>query len=265
MMKKGFNSFRVEIWVRCMTLLVLLSMGMNVYAQGDEEELSSVVVKLNKGGIITGYLVKFEPGHSLWVKVERGDTLRIDDMWVRKIQYLDSRKRFEKSRHVYAFKERGVYHASSVGLTPSTAAIEDGGLTGISLSTVFGYQHNRWLGTGIGSGIEFYHVDRGEMVVPIFGEVRGYFLKDWSTPYFTIRGGYGIAIKNEDADIFDAGGGWMFNPSFGWRLSGKKGMNLFMDFGVQFQEASYEFRSGSERSNVEIFYKRLNVRMGFLF
>lgn len=264
-MKREAYSFRKWRCLKCLTLLLLLGVGINASAQEGEGKLSSVVVKLNKGGIITGYLVKFEPGHALWVKTERGDTMRIDDMWVRKIQYLDSNKRFQKSRHIYAFKERGVYHASSVGLTPSTAAIEDGGLTGVSLSTVFGYQHNRWLGTGIGSGIEFYHVDRGEMVVPIFGEIRGYFLKDWSTPYFTIRGGYGLAIKNEEADIFDAGGGWMFNPSFGWRLSGKKGMNLFMDLGVQFQEASYEFRSGSERSNVEIFYKRLNVRMGFLF
>ncbi len=103
------------------------------------------------------------------------------------------------------------------------------------------------------------------MVFPIFAEVRGYFLPQPVTPYYSLRAGYGVVFKNEEVGLIDGVGGYMINPAVGWRLSAKKGMNMTLDLGLKFQKAAFETFQQSELALTELTYKRLHVRLGFLF
>jgi hypothetical protein len=79
-----------------------------------------------------------------------------------------------------------------------------------------------------------------------------------------MRSGYGIAFANEDVGINEAKGGLMLNPAVGWRLAGGSGLKMCIDIGVQFQHAEFDYSRGSETSLTDIWYKRLNMRVGFL-
>ncbi len=232
----------------------------------------AVLLYLKKGFVLRGHLLSYVPGGELtMIDLSYGDTLTIPDESIKGVKYVDpegtnfSQVAAGKLSRLYEFPERGLYHATTFGITQNTTAAEAGGLTGFELTAVLGYQHHRWLGFGLGTGIDFYHRSAGEMVVPIFGEVRGYLLEQNVSPYVTLRGGYGIGLSNRDQGIEDARGGWMINPAWGLRLGGRKGMNVVLDIGLKYQKASFVYGRLSERSDVDITYKRLNMRIGFLF
>jgi len=219
-------------------------------------------VYLKKGLRIEGILIELRPGKFLKVELPNGDTLSIDDIDVKRY-YLPRLK--TKASRAYEFREHGLYQVTTAGLIFNTVGASGGGIGGVELSTAFGYQHDRLLGGGVGVGADFYHAQSAEMIFPLFGEIRGYFLATPSTPYYVIRAGYGFAFANREAGIQDARGGFMFNPAIGWRLGDRKGLKMTIDVGLKFQEATFMFRSGAERSTAELTYRRLNIRMGFLF
>ena len=195
-----------------------------------------------------------------------GDTVEVPEAAVRKIDYaLPHSVRTARPERPYLFDERGWYHSVSLGMNTNTVSRASGGLFGFELATSFGYQYTRLLGGGLGISADFYHPQANEMVFPIFAEVRGYLLPQAVTPYYSIRAGYGLVFRNEEVGLIDGEGGYMFNPAVGWRLSGRKGMNMTLDFGLKFQKATFETFQRSDRAVTELTYKRLHVRLGFLF
>ena len=229
-------------------------------------EQDRVVAYLTKGAVLRGELVAMDVGISYTLLSIYGDTITIPEQYLRKIEYtdrIDGKKiHFERSND---FQTKGFYHTAAVALNLNTVSRNDGGLMGYALSATLGHQVNRWIGYGVGFGLDAYHPHQNEMVFPLYLEGRGYLLDQAVTPYYTIRAGYGFVFDNEEVGLIGGSGGLMFNPAIGWRLSGRKGMNMTLDLGLQFQRATFDWWQNSERAMMEVTYKRLNIRLGFLF
>ena len=246
-------------------LLYLMSQDFGLQAQ-TKPASDRVTMHLLKGVILRGDLIEHFPGISSTIVTKYGDTVLIPDRVLRRVEYLDiDNSRSTRKLRPYAFASKGLFHAYSIALNLNTVSSINGGLTGYELAMVFGFQQNRWLGYGIGMSADFYHPKANEMVFPVFGEVRGYFLDQAVSPYYSVRAGYGLVFENEEVDIISGKGGFMFNPSLGWRLGGRKGMNMTLDIGLKFQKAAFETLEWSERALTQLEYRRLHVRLGFLF
>lgn len=246
-------------------LILLLTAPMTKAQESDWNASDLVTVELKRGIVLRGHFIKVEPGVAYSMKTMHGDTVRIPDRLLRKIVYTEYQgSALPKFERAYRFSEKGFYMTSSLGLLIG-ASNGSGGLTGVELSTSAGWQYSRLLGVGFGTGLDFYHPRGEEVILPIFAEVRGYFLESKITPFYALRAGYGIALKNERSGIVGAQGGWMLNPVIGWRLGGRAGGNVTLDFGVKLQKANFDFERRNEESQVRLFYKRLNVRLGILF
>ena len=221
-------------------------------------------MELKRGIVVRGAIISMRPGEYYSILSPGGDTIHVPDRLILNVSYPNEPTKIT-SRRPYQFKENGFYSATGLGVMFNTVSGNNRSSVGYELSTVFGYQKNRLLGFGIGSGIDFYQPGGREMVVPIFAEVRGYLLPRNVSLYYSVRGGYGIAVKGRNIDVWGSENGWMFNPALGWRLGGRQGMNFTLDLGLKFQKASFDYRWGSERSTLDLVYRRLDMRIGFLF
>jgi len=98
-------------------------------------------------------------------------------------------------------------------------------------------------------------------------ELRGYFTKRIKSPYYTVKGGYGFALKDEDDNITEAKGGYMIHPAVGIRLSADEDLNVLLDIGYKFQKATFktEFPWGQDFFEKDITFKRLTLRLGLIF
>ena len=244
--------------------LTLFSIGICL-SQSQVEKRDIVTVYLKKGMIIHGKIIKVSPGESITIQNNHGDTVFIRDSQIKKYQVADPTVVAIDIKSTYDFRETGFYQASTFGVILNTVSVKDGGLVGFEMTAAAGYLTSRLFGLGAGIGADFYHRGAGEMIFPLFLEMRGYLMQQPSSPYYVVRTGYGFAFKNEDLGISAANGGWMLNPAIGWRMGDGRGLKMTMDLGFKFQKATFDYRSGGERSTAELLYKRLNLRLGFLF
>jgi hypothetical protein len=215
---------------------------------------------------LEGKLLEISPGEFVKIQTDNGHIIQVSDHKIKRYYYPNGQFNVEKELGMrnYHFREKGLYLYSSMGLIMNTVSSDQGGRVGWQLSGSAGYQVNRLLGLGFGVGVDFYRTGASEMIFPVFAEVRGYFVSQTSTPYYVLRSGYGIAFANDDVGINEAKGGLMLNPAVGWRLAGGSGLKMCIDIGVQFQHAEFDYSRGSETSLTDIWYKRLNMRVGFL-
>ncbi len=248
-------------------VFLFLSNADVVRAQEKSNDRDLIQLHLKKGMILEGQLLEYVPGKYVKILSEHGHLMSVEDRKVLKYVFPNRGMETGEDHYIdrYHFKEQGFYQYTTVGVNMNTVSSNDGGSLGFQLTTSFGYQKSRLLGFGLGVSADFYGVGASEMIFPVFGEIRGYFFRQPSTPYYVIRSGYGLAWKNENVGIIGARGGWMFNPSIGWRLGEGSALKMTFDVGMQFQHAEFDYASGTDRSVADILYKRLNVRMGFLF
>ena len=246
-------------------LFVLLFLGMNEVTAQDFGRQDSIVIYLKKGMRFKGYLLDHKPGVSTTMLSRFGDTIVVEDHLVSHFHFPQERKkRARKARDRGYFKDEGFYQVTNVGILANTISSEAGGLTGFELSAAAGVMKNRMLGFGAGVGADFYHNLNSERIFPLFGEVRGYFQDNPTSVFYAVRAGYGFAFADSEVGIRRARGGVMVNPSVGWRLGGGAGLKMTLEVGLKFQNAEFEFRNNGETSVMELGYKRLGVRLGFL-
>jgi len=248
------------------SVIFLASWGTVIGQDKAAQQGDQVILYLHKGMKVRGTLISIIPGVNSTVLSIYGDTITIPESALRKVFYVqEDASNWSSVAKSYTFREKGFYHAVTAGLVLNTVNSSRGGLTGFELTAVFGHQRSLLFGYGIGIGADFYYPGANEMVFPIFGELRGYFTRRPVSPYYNIRVGHGLAFGDESLGLLDAQGGLMINPAIGWRLSGKKGMNIVIDLGVKFQRASFERLVWGEKAVSELVYRRLNLRLGLLF
>ncbi len=165
----------------------------------------------------------------------------------------------------YQFRERGWYVAGYfAGLNGRT----DGGYQlGLGLHGVLGFQFSRWLGAGGGLGLDGYSFEDSEYVLPVFAEIRGYFLRRQVTPYYHLMAGYGFPLAGADQNIVRVEGSPLLHPSLGMRFGADSKVNVVFEFGYRFQSATFfrEFEDSGIKEREAVDYRRVTLRFGLLF
>ncbi len=166
----------------------------------------------------------------------------------------------------YAFRERGWFNTTSFVMPGGS--YDRRPLIGIGLHNLTGYQFSRLLGVGIGAGFDAFTPSGGEYIASLYGEGRSYLLKKRTTPFISLGAGYGFAFRNFNNFITGAKGGLRVYPAAGLRMGADKDLNILLDVGYIFQEATYTrempfFNPGIEIR--EVSYRRLTLRLGAMF
>lgn len=239
-------------------------------------------VYLKNGKKIEGNLKKYVKGEYAIIVAKNGKRDSIPNYEIEKIVQSASVKSFAADitpeeeiikEQPYRFKENGSYLAlnfsTSMG-TSSSGAVN----AGIGTTAAYGLQFSRIFGLGLGAGVYNMEAQSGEVLYPLFAEVRGYFKKVHKSLYYYFNGGYSFAAQNENKGVLYAEGGWTAYPAVGVRLGGAKSGNIFIDAGLHLQKYHVEKRYrdnsifGNPSEDVivkDVLYRRLTVRAGVLF
>jgi hypothetical protein len=126
-----------------------------------------------------------------------------------------------------------------------------------------GYRFHRMLSVGPTIGLDFYNA---VLIAPVALGLRGSLLATRVSPTYTLDAGYGTTFLHDNPDQSKASGGWMVNPALGLRVNTGNETAFTFNLGYKLQHASTQTTlwNGSMINN-EYSFKRLSVRMGFLF
>lgn len=253
--------------IALLSLFCLFLAGQS-FAQTESPDIEYIdVVYLNSGSEFRGKLIEYKHGEYVKIKILGGQVITFPAEQVAKVVQESTQASAQKIRPVreYAFKEKGIYNETYVNL-PMGNNQWGWFVSGLGLHHVTGYQYNRWIGTGIGIGVDSYEMGDGRNVMPIYLEARGYFSKKKVSPFYSVNLGYGIALKNKGAGINETKGGIMYNPSVGWRFGGHPNANFTLALGYKMQKISYRSQiwDGSSLEQ-KYMYKRINLKLGVLF
>ena len=141
-------------------------------------------------------------------------------------------------------------------------------VTGFSLYNSTGYLFSRWLGVGLGLGIDAYspYVNQiNQATYPVFIEARGYLMASNMAPFYNFSAGWGFAGGRSNARFgYDDQwrGGWLLHGRLGYRLG-----NHFTIFGgLRFQRQDRvwtHFQDQSEGKD-RILHRRFELGLGLL-
>ena len=232
-------------------------------AQQEESNKCTDIAYLRGGTILQGKVLEYNLDSNLVFTTWGGATMTIPAGAVLKVKQRCPRgKRLPQS---YDFKEQGLYNATRVGTLVGQTYFGDN-TTGFNFYHSIGWMFNRWVGAGIGGGVEMFNPEGGEPATyPVFAEVRGYLLAKNTTPFYALGGGWGFAGKNSNSSWGSADewrGGWMAKAQLGYRLG-----NHFTAYGgLSFQKKTRVWNStwGGEWGQDRILHKRLELGIGLL-
>ncbi|WP_048920045.1 hypothetical protein [Rufibacter radiotolerans] len=126
-----------------------------------------------------------------------------------------------------------------------------------------GYQFHRMLSVGATVGLDFYN---SLLVTPVALGLRGTLLSSRVSPIYSLDAGYGSAFLSDEPDQADYTGGWMVNPALGLRANTGTETAFTFTLGYKVQRATTENTQWNNNVITNKFsFKRLSVRMGFLF
>ena len=138
--------------------------------------------------------------------------------------------------------------------------------TAAGIQNVVGFQFNRWAGGGIGMGLNSYYFLYGASnVLSVFGEYRGYLSKRNTSEYWTFAAGFGQPLKNKTENLTNLKGGFMIQPTIGWRFGASRRYNFFADLGFRLQQVQYESNNTWSENHYKVTYRRWILRGGILF
>ena len=115
-------------------------------------------------------------------------------------------------------------------------------------------------------GLNSYYFSHGESnVLSIFGEYRGYLSKRNTSEYWTLAAGFGQPLKNKNENLTNFKGGFMVQPTVGWRFGASRRYNFFADLGFRLQQVQYQSNNTWSENHYKVTYRRWILRGGILF
>lgn len=250
-------------------ILVFLLSFSTYFATAQSETVKPDIIETKRGTILKGEIIEYKQGSFVRVRIKTGDIITIEDKRIKRIiegGLLSNPEAasIQKILKPYNFREKGFYNFTSGSFALGSEAWSQDPSVGVGIHNVTGYQLNRFIGLGLGIGMDYYYLGSGENLMPVYLEARGYFLSKHVSPYYSFNMGYAFAFKSEQHRIEEAEGGLMIYPAIGFRFGASSNANFTLDFGYKMQKATYNFRNWDLITH-EMTYKRLVVRMGVLF
>lgn len=239
---------------KALLFIVILMTGLTMQAQDQPVKLYKDKVITSNGSIIVGSIINYEPANSVTIELTNGNLLTFSSDQVKRVTMYSG-----KSKDVgVPFRSNKIYNETQFSILTGASA------TGLSLAHNVMFQYNRSLAMGVGFGVDNYYVSSGRDIFPIFANAKLNLRDGTSAPYIGTKIGYGLAFKKEADNIFEAQGGFMANPYFGYRL-GSRGMIFNLFTGLKFQKADYRLVFGNETRVEDIFFRRLEIGFSIMF
>ena len=238
--------------------------GARVFAQQSTPENCTDIVYLRNGSVFRGKIIEMKSGGDLTMTTWSGITMTIPESNVKRIVQRCKDQKTSFSRP-YDFKEKGLYNATRLGVLVGQNYLGENS-TGYSLYHSTGWMFNRWIGAGLGLGVETFNPDGQEATTyPIFAEVRGYLRAKNVTPFYSVGGGWAFTGKHGDSEwgyINDWSGGWLAKAQIGYRI----GNNLTLFGGLSLQKKTRDWRTtwGTEWGQDRILHKRFELGFGVI-
>lgn len=258
--------------IRNWLLLSIVLFSCQLFAQSTEAFRRTDAVYLKNGSIFRGQITAYEIGGDLTLQIAADRVMLIDAKSIKKViqEPTEAEKRTQPeiatTEKVYAFRESGLHFSTTLGYIGGNDQF--GNYTdGFNAHFQSIYQFNRFIGTGLGVGVDFYNVNLGS-IVPIYTSVRGYLKAKNVSPYYQLAAGYGIPIVDDETSGFTKSkGGYYLAPEVGFRFAGSADANFFMGLGLQWQKASYtlDFNDTISNNKDEYTFRRFNFKIGILF
>lgn len=251
--------------INCTIFTLALFVSHSLFSQANDQQAIDVVW-LKDGSRLTGIIVKWNLESGMEFKLLTGADIFIPKKDIhRVIQDVQMANgtglaTLDRAPKAYTFKEKGWYQNSSGFVNVSYNG-------GAGIHHAMGYRFNRLLGIGLGTGIETHDFNSIRNIIPIYAEARGFLIPKRISPYYALKIGYGMALKDDSRGTTKALGGFHFSPEFGVRFGGG---DVSYYFGIEYkiQNATFTtdgFDFGGLKFTDKISYRRVELRTGLLF
>lgn len=269
-------------------IIALCLISILTYAQNNASTETHTII-LKDGSVFEGIIQKYIEGEKLILQLSPNITKTIKDKHIKKIVSSNNKNdvvlgdtQTDESNNQFTYSNKLYFEANYAFLMGKSAYFTNAGLDdkineidrGMGLQLVGGYQLNRWIGAGIGVGADYYYLDSGETILPVFGDIRGHLTKSVVSLIYKAQAGYGFALKDDEHNMAEATGGIMLYPALGLHFSTKSNVNFSLDFGYKYQKANYVYNienvpqwwnMASVRVENDMEYNRFAVRAGVIF
>jgi len=199
------------------------------------------VIYLKNGSMLRGEIIEHAIGDYVKIRLHEGvvftyKTTEIEKITREAAKFSRIRLKYLSGLMPIRYQEKGkIYTQISYGLAMNETEYET--LTNITVQIRSLYHVNRFINAGLGSGLDFYE---GGLIVPVFAEIQGDFLRKRITPYYSLQGGYGLGTSGSSNHIvFD--GGMMAHAALGihWYTANRR--SYFLSLGFKMQDTYQEF------------------------
>jgi hypothetical protein len=224
------------------------------------QKLKGDAVFLKSGSVVTGKIVQYDSLAGVKISNKCG-------IWLYQFNEIDSLGANPGVRY-YTSKSKGYYNISSSGLLIGEGNTASGVLP--SFTTINGYRFLPGLTSGIGVGYEYFDWS----VLPVFADVRYFFVNEGFSPFLLAQGGYSFALEqNFDNNywgnqVTKTYGGPMFGAGAGIRAGIARNSALLISLSYRFQKLSYDSQNYWELGTIRRYYtnyNRIALTVAFLF
>lgn len=125
-----------------------------------------------------------------------------------------------------------------------------------------GYRFGNLLSVGGTAGFDFYD---NILVTPVSLGLRGQLLNTGLSPIYSFDAGYGFTQLSDENPEKDADGGLMFSSALGLKANTGNTTAFTFTVGLKSQRVVTQSTSWNRTVDQKINYKRLTLRMGFMF
>lgn len=127
---------------------------------------------------------------------------------------------------------------------------------------VNGWQFNKWLSVGIGTGIQVWQVTQ-QVTLPLFADIEVTFMQKTISPYANLRAGYCWGLSQDD---FLPKDGAYFSPMIGFRWGMKKNTALKLGAGYLVQGSNIKQNYQTPNQFTEtMYFHSLVAKVAFEF
>ncbi len=128
---------------------------------------------------------------------------------------------------------------------------------GFNMNAIFGGQFGQVFAGG-GVGLDAY---KSEVFVPLFADVRYYFVREAFSPYAMLEGGYTLGVDTSPG----LDGGAMVNPGIGIRYFLTRTTAVNLGLGYRYQSLTQEFEGVDGVYLTKFNIQSLGIRLGLQF
>lgn len=253
--------------LRAITILIFLIVN---WVESSAQLIIEDVIYLNNGWIIRGKILN-NKNDSLKIETHCRNIFvfsNTDILNIKKEEYKVSNK--PPKEHFLPAQQKGFYNITTFGLLTGSTETKDVNVPILNFQTIIGYNHNQYIGTGIGIGIEKLQTE----IIPVFLSLKSNLLKKANSPIVIFNIGYSFPLSKTKKEEYDK------------TYNYEGGMNIGVDIGIcSFKSAKraflitvgYRYQVVKETSNNTSWYypnsiekttyefNKIAIKIGFMF